>query len=53
MVGSVSNIAGGNLKTGLFAAAIFPVMLVGSLIVLNRRKTDKRRDNINLISRQN
>ncbi|MBR5305347.1 MAG: MFS transporter [Oscillospiraceae bacterium] len=41
MVGSVSNIAGGNLKTGLFAAAIFPVILVGSLIVLNRRKRIK------------
>ncbi len=42
MVGSVSNMARGNLKTGLFAATIFPVILVVSLIVLNRGKTDKR-----------
>ncbi len=42
MVGSVSNMAGGNLKTGLFAATIFPVILVVSLIILNRGKTDKR-----------
>lgn len=42
MVGSISNMAGGNLKTGLFAATIFPVILVVSLIVLNRGKTDKQ-----------
>lgn len=37
MVGSISNIAGGNLKAGLFAATIFPLTLILTLIVLNRR----------------
>ncbi len=36
MVGGVSDMAGGNLKTGLFAATVFPTLLVFSLIVLNR-----------------
>lgn len=44
MVGSISNMAGGNLKTGLFAASIFPVILVASLIILNREIIDKRQD---------
>jgi len=34
MVGTLSEMAGGNLKTGLFAATAFPVMLVVGLIVL-------------------
>ena len=38
MVGSLSEMAGGNLKTGLLVATIFPVVLVVSLIVLNTRK---------------
>ncbi len=38
MVGSISEMAGGNLKTGLLVAAIFPVILVGGLIVLNKAK---------------
>ena len=37
MVGSFSELAGGNLKIGLLAAAIFPILLVGRLLVLNRR----------------
>ena len=34
MVGSLSEMAGGNLKTGLFAATIFPVILVCGLLIL-------------------
>ena len=34
MVGSLSELAGGNLKTGLLAATIFPVLLVCGLLVL-------------------
>ena len=37
MVGSVSNMAGGNLKTGLLVATVFPLILIFVLIVLNRR----------------
>ena len=38
MVGSFSEMAGGNLKTGLLAAVIFPVILVVDLIVLYKTK---------------
>ena len=38
VVGSVSDMAGGNLKTGLFAATVFPAILVISLIILNKDK---------------
>ncbi len=34
MVGSLSEMAGGNLKTGLLAATIFPVILVCGLLIL-------------------
>ena len=34
MVGSLSEMAGGNLKAGLLAATIFPVMLVCGLLIL-------------------
>ena len=34
MVGSLSEMAGGNLKTGLFAATIFPIILVCGLLIL-------------------
>ena len=34
MVGSLSELAGGNLKTGLLAATFFPVVLVVGLIIL-------------------
>ncbi len=37
MVGMLSEMTGGNLKTGLLAAAVFPVILVLVLLVLNKR----------------
>lgn len=37
MVGSFSEMAGGNLKIGLLSATIFPILLVVVLIVLNQR----------------
>ena len=40
MVGSLSEMAGGNLKSGLLVAVIFPVILVTSLLVLNKVKQD-------------
>lgn len=40
MVGSLSEMAGGNLKTGLLAATIFPVILVFGLLIL--RKKDRQ-----------
>ena len=38
MVGSISEMAGGNLKTGLLTATVFPVILVICLIILNGAK---------------
>ena len=46
MVGSLSEMAGGNLKTGLLVATLFPIMLVIGLIVLRRIKNT----NIKLVS---
>lgn len=37
MVGSISELAGGNLKTGLLAATVFPVVLVFILLIINKR----------------
>ena len=37
MVGSLSEMAGGDLKTGLFAATAFPVALVLTLLMLKRK----------------
>lgn len=37
MVGTLSEMAGGNLKTGLLAATIFPLILVLGLLILNRK----------------
>lgn len=37
MVGSFSKLAGGNLKTGLLTATIFPLLLVVGLLALNRK----------------
>lgn len=34
MVGSISELAGGNLKTGLLVATVFPVLLVVGLLIL-------------------
>ena len=44
MVGSISEKAGGNLKTGLLVATVFPVMLVVGLIVLRNVKKKQIRD---------
>ncbi|MBO7162158.1 MAG: MFS transporter [Clostridia bacterium] len=41
MVGSLSEMAGGNLKTGLLAAAIFPFILVVGLLVLRKSTSSK------------
>lgn len=41
MVGNISNMAGGNLKSGLFAATAFPLILVLGLLVLNRKYNTK------------
>ncbi|MBQ9964001.1 MAG: MFS transporter [Clostridia bacterium] len=38
MVGTLAEKAGGNLKTGLFAATLFPIVLVAGLIVLSSVK---------------
>lgn len=38
MVGSFSEMAGGNLKTGLLAATVFPVILVVGLIILRSKR---------------
>ena len=37
MVGSLSELADGNLKAGLLAATIFPILLVIGLLTVNRR----------------
>ncbi len=37
MVGSISNMAGGNLKIGLLVATVFPLILIFVLLVLNRK----------------
>lgn len=43
MVGSLSEMAGGNLKTGLLVATVFPAILVVGLIVLNKVKNDEKK----------
>ena len=40
IAGSLSEMAGGNLKAGLLAATIFPILLVFRLFVLNRKMKD-------------
>lgn len=37
LVGSVSDMAGGDLKAGLLAAVVFPLILILALIILHRR----------------
>ena len=37
MVGSLSEMAGGNLKTGLLAATVFPAVLVLGLLILKKK----------------
>jgi len=36
LVGGISSIADGNLKTGLFVATVFPVLLIAGLVVLKK-----------------
>ncbi len=38
LVGTVSSAAGGNLKTGLLVATVFPMILVVALLLLNKSK---------------
>lgn len=44
MVGSISEVAGGNLKSGLLVATLFPVIMVVVLSVLRRLKNHKIRE---------
>ncbi len=37
MVGNISEMAGGNLKSGLLAATVFPVILVFALLILKKK----------------
>ena len=37
LVGGISNMAGGNPKAGLFAATVFPLLLIFGLILLRRK----------------
>ena len=41
MVGSISEMAGGNLKTGLLVATAFPVVLVFALLILKKKLVKK------------
>ncbi len=47
MVGSLSEMAGGNLKTGLLVATLFPVILVVGLVVLRSVKNHQISDEKN------
>lgn len=53
MVGILSEMVGGNLKSGLFVATVFPVMLVIGLIILKKEKKQNRNklDSLNLKSK--
>ena len=44
MVGSISEMAGGNLKKGLLAATMFPIILVVGLFVLRSVEKHQIRD---------
>ena len=44
MVGSLSEMAGGNLKSGLLVATLFPIILVAGLIILRSVKKYQIRD---------
>ncbi len=43
MVGTLSEMAGGNLKSGLLVATIFPIVLVFVLLILNKNKPNDGR----------
>ena len=42
LVGSVSGLAGDNLKLGLLAAVIFPLLLIAGLVILRRRSREQK-----------
>ena len=42
IVGSISDAAGGNLKTGLLAATVFPLVLIVGLIAVGRKFKNPR-----------
>ena len=42
MVGSISEIAGGDLKTGLIFGTAFPVIMVATLIILSRKSAKRK-----------
>ena len=42
MVGSISEMAGGNLKTGLLVATVFPMILVVGLLILKKNERKER-----------
>ncbi len=44
IVGTLSEMAGGNLKTGLLVATIFPIVLVFVLLILNKKKLNSGRE---------
>ncbi len=44
MVGSLSEMAGGDLKTGLLAATLFPILLVVGLVILRGARKTQIRD---------
>ncbi len=44
MVGTLSEMAGGNLKSGLLIAAVFPIVLVFVLLILNKKKSNDGKD---------
>ena len=37
LVGNISELAGGNLKTGLLVATVFPAVLVLGLLILKKK----------------
>ena len=50
MVGTISEMTGGNLKTGLLAATIFPIILVVGLMILKFRGILRTDGNSNALS---
>ncbi len=43
MVGTISDVAGGNLKTGLLVATVFPIGLVLLLLIVNRKNSKAKK----------
>ena len=46
MVGSLSEMSGGNLKTGLLIATVFPVALVLGLLILKKKFSKALRSSV-------